>query len=1559
MSGTRSTNTDAYAWIGANGALWGTAGDWADATTGQTPASSVPGSLTAATIAGLTGSAAEAVAGNGVAASLGVTANVGLLGVIALGGALLVGTETVIPGSTVTQTGSLALSGAAAVTAGTVTVTLGTLSLGAGTSLAASGLISIGTPGGTDSAYGSAYLSANSTNGTISLGLGATLSGGGDLSIASGSLLDAGGRITLAGALGVGTAPTSRTVIPYMTASSGQVVVTAAGTLTIGGGLVDPGGLVFVGGAGSRLVASGTLTGAGSGFYFYGGTALPYSGTLAAGGGGFVQLGGVVLNAPASFSPFTLGISVDAASTIEIGTTGNAASGAITVDAGRQIVVNATANLTGALRNDGIVAVTSGLLTQSGNVTGAGTLQIGQNATLAVNGSVAATETIAFLGSGGALSIGTNGSGPYAVNAVISGFQPGDSIVLGQSVGTAAYTAGLPGTPGTLVLSNAGIVLETLMMAGDFTGETFFVSPSSSNGSSISLTTTTEAQAGTPSDNADAYAWVGPTGSFWSGAGNWGDTTIGASPVGTLPTALTAVTIAVASAELISGDGNAASIDVTGTLTLSGTHAASGALTIGRLAVAASTATLAAGSLALTGTGTISAASIDIVDGSLLLAAGAHVTAAGTIAAGLASGANVPSGGTYLYTDGSAGTINLGAGASLASGAGLSLNAGTLVDAGGQVTVASLTVGTASSSTLSFPYTYPASAQLAVTSAGTIAVGGDVADPGGILFAGGAGSTLLVGGTLTATNSGLYTLTSGGASLTYSGSVVAATGGFVRLGSVVLTTPSVASTTSSRLGLSVDSLSAIEVGSAGNAALGAITIDAGRSIAVGVNASFTGNLVDNGSLGVTGSTLTELGAITGTGVLAINQNATLAVAGPVASGLTIAFQGLGASLSLLTTGTPGTIGAVVTGFQGSDSIVVDQAVTSASFNAASGLLVLSNGATAIETLHLLGDFSGKAFVVTPSSAGAGASIALVGQTPANGGTSPYYLTSSVVGGVAQVQLWVKAGNAVAAANVSVQYSAQQALYSSFVPAAGWTATVATPSASGVGLVLADTSSANPLGGAADAMLGTLSFAPTAGSTDIVVSATVTGGTDGGGVLLGAEQAGAVDVAVQTSVGGTVYDWKSHALLSGVGIVATGAASAADTAATQTDANGSFAVSGLPADIYAMTLARSTADIGHAITAADALAALKIASGINPNPVGLTGEQPAVSAYQFMAADLNGDGRVTAADALAILKLASGLTTGPAAKWEFVAETTDYWNPATNSMASSRLSAPTGLASVAGNGAGVVAVLTGDVNGSWAPLDATGAPLATYPVQPAESFASLSASLGVPVEQWGGASTTVLGAIAGASLGSPAIGVLDTAATVAASIDVLEGLARLGTLAGIWLSDSSVPTLALTGAQVTADADAIAIIHGNYILAPGSTASDNNETIVPVTSSATAVISFAQASATLPALVISGVPVVMDAGHGAHVEGTIGTAGVIDMVRNFSYSASSLGVDLNGLLAADLEASDVTLGGAHAIYLTHGTDMTHGIAILGLSASQTAADLVANHLSFSGRYALIG
>ena len=221
--------------------------------------------------------------------------------------------------------------------------------------------------------------------------------------------------------------------------------------------------------------------------------------------------------------------------------------------------------------------------------------------------------------------------------------------------------------------------------------------------------------------------------------------------------------------------------------------------------------------------------------------------------------------------------------------------------------------------------------------------------------------------------------------------------------------------------------------------------------------------------------------------------------------------------------------------------------------------------------------------------------------------------------------------------------------------------------------------------------------------------------------------------------GHAYDWKTHTLLSNVDVKLT-AQIPATSLESKSGADGKYGFESLDTGSYQLDFSKAltTAETGSAINSADALAALKIAVGRNPNadPDGdgpLTA--PPVSPYQFIAADANQDGRVTSADALAILKMAVKRSDAPAREWLFVNESQDFWNETTSSFTTTK--SPVlwdkvlQVSSPLTTQQNVVAVLKGDVNGSWtAPTGSQDLDITTP-----SYFTDLAAKLGTQVNQW--------------------------------------------------------------------------------------------------------------------------------------------------------------------------------------------------------------------------------
>jgi serralysin len=180
-----------------------------------------------------------------------------------------------------------------------------------------------------------------------------------------------------------------------------------------------------------------------------------------------------------------------------------------------------------------------------------------------------------------------------------------------------------------------------------------------------------------------------------------------------------------------------------------------------------------------------------------------------------------------------------------------------------------------------------------------------------------------------------------------------------------------------------------------------------------------------------------------------------------------------------------------------------------------------------------------------------------------------------------------------------------------------------------------------------------------------------------------------------SLTGSVTFWKTGAAIADVTstIVSTPPANIASESMT-TGIDGLYRHLDMADGTYTLTSAKvSGTTESNAIKANDALAALKIAVGMNPNADG-----SAVSPYQYLAADVNKDGQVKAADALNILKMAVKLSTAPEKEWLFVPESV-------GSEVMSRTSVvwPDNPISVTLDGdqeLDLIGIIKGDVNGSW-------------------------------------------------------------------------------------------------------------------------------------------------------------------------------------------------------------------------------------------------------------------
>jgi len=143
----------------------------------------------------------------------------------------------------------------------------------------------------------------------------------------------------------------------------------------------------------------------------------------------------------------------------------------------------------------------------------------------------------------------------------------------------------------------------------------------------------------------------------------------------------------------------------------------------------------------------------------------------------------------------------------------------------------------------------------------------------------------------------------------------------------------------------------------------------------------------------------------------------------------------------------------------------------------------------------------------------------------------------------------------------------------------------------------------------------------------------------------------------------------------------------------TDSNGHYSFTELQQSHYTLQAGEHADGLADAVTVDDALAALKMAVGLNPNA-----DSSTVSPYQFLAADINHDGKIRATDALNILKMAVGLSSAPEEEWIFVHETVGSQTMTCNSVDWSN--ADIAVALNHDVELDLIGIVKGDVDGSW-------------------------------------------------------------------------------------------------------------------------------------------------------------------------------------------------------------------------------------------------------------------
>jgi hypothetical protein len=192
-----------------------------------------------------------------------------------------------------------------------------------------------------------------------------------------------------------------------------------------------------------------------------------------------------------------------------------------------------------------------------------------------------------------------------------------------------------------------------------------------------------------------------------------------------------------------------------------------------------------------------------------------------------------------------------------------------------------------------------------------------------------------------------------------------------------------------------------------------------------------------------------------------------------------------------------------------------------------------------------------------------------------------------------------------------------------------------------------------------------------------------------------------------SIRHVVVHWNSNKPVEGTRVEIDepeGSPAVAPVASGLTDERGELTLGSLGEQNYRAYAARSVSasDRADAISASDVLAALKMAHGRNPNadPDGWSGSNaaPAPSAFQFIAADIDADGRVTTNDAQHIAQVALSRSVVANPDWRVFGEAA-----ALGPLSRSSVHWPTPVTTADTSSVDEVrwvAVLPGDVDGDW-------------------------------------------------------------------------------------------------------------------------------------------------------------------------------------------------------------------------------------------------------------------
>ena len=294
----------------------------------------------------------------------------------------------------------------------------------------------------------------------------------------------ADGNVTIMGSLNAGS------LLAGTTLRGGTLAINSGATLRADAANTAIGDSIVISGPDGLLDIAGTLS------------SQTYGMALLASQGGVARLGSL------HFSSAINVVQVDAASSVEIGTAGGAALGALTIDSGHTL--QGSGWLESNVVDNGLIEVLSGsspaspgTLEVQGSLTGNGTLSVDSNAILQLDDAVADTVAV-HIAPGGELILQNPGT---QITTPITDLSLGAEIALKVSIGKIIRAVAVT-SPGTVTVTTDLTTYRLTNVGFDpGTFQHFSFSP-------IIATTLSFAVSG--------IAWTGATGdTAWGAAGNW------------------------------------------------------------------------------------------------------------------------------------------------------------------------------------------------------------------------------------------------------------------------------------------------------------------------------------------------------------------------------------------------------------------------------------------------------------------------------------------------------------------------------------------------------------------------------------------------------------------------------------------------------------------------------------------------------------------------------------------------------------------------------------------------------------------------------------------------------------------------------------------------------------------------------------------------------------------------------------------------------------------------------------------------------------------------------